>query len=113
MKNFNLSLKELDTGIQVEVGLNETVLLKGRLVSVPCDSLGNSFIGGFKMPGPFSNKPCRMCNVSSATLSNVTKINQLVGRTMVQHLEALDILESPDLSKIEKKYWSKSTGINS
>ena len=113
LKNFILSLNELDKGIQVEVGLSETVLLRGRLVSAPCDSLGRSFIGGFKMPGPFSNKPCRMCNVSSATLSNVTKINQLVGQTMAQHLEALDILESPELSKFEKKYWSKTMGINS
>ena len=112
LKNFILSLKELDTGIHVDIGLSEQVLLRARLVSVPCDSLGSSFMGGFKMPGPFSNKPCRMCNVSSSTLRNVTKINQLVERTMAQHVEALDILESPDLSKVEKKYWSKSTGIN-
>ena len=55
-----------------------TVLMKGRLVSVPCDSLGSSFMGGFKMPGPFSNKPCRMCNVSSLTIGNVTKITQII-----------------------------------
>ena len=110
LKRFTVSLCELDTGIQILLE-NDTILLRSRLVSVPCDSLGSSFMGGFKMPGPFSNKPCRMCNVSSSTIANVTKIKQLLPRTMSQHLEALDILESPHLSKLEKKYWSKSTGI--
>ena len=112
LKNFIVSLKELDIGINLDVGLGEQIFVRARLVSVPCDSLGSSFMGGFKMPGPFSNKPCRMCNVSLSTLRNVTKINQVAERTMTQHLEALNILESPDLSKREKKYWSKSTGIN-
>ena len=30
---------------------------------------------------------------------------------MAEHLDALNVLESPDLSTLEKKYWSKSTGI--
>ena len=111
LKRFIVSLQELDTGIQLQIGENETISMRGRLVSVPCNSLGSSFVGGFKMPGPFSNKPCRMCNVSSLTISNVTKIKQLVPRTMSEHLDALNVLESPQLSKLEKIYWSKSTGI--
>ena len=63
------------------------------------------------MRGSFSNKPCRMCNVSSSTIGNVTKITQIVARTMSQLIEALNVLESPHLSKLEKKYWSKSMGI--
>ena len=110
LKRFTVSLCELDTGKQYLLE-NETILLRSRLVSVPCDSLGSCFMGGFKMPGPFSNKPCRMCNVSSSTLANVTTVQQLFPRTMAQHLEAINILESPQLSKLEKKYWSKSTGI--
>ena len=110
LKRFTVTLRELDNGKQYMLE-NETIVFRSRLVSVPCDSLGSSFIGGFKMPGPFSNKPCRMCNVSSSTLSNVTTVQQLVPRTMTQHLEALNVLDSPQLSKLEKKYWSKSTGI--
>ena len=52
-----------------------------------------------------------MCNVSSSTISNITKITQIVAQTMSQHIEALNVLESPNLSKLEKKYWSKSMGI--
>ena len=35
LKSFIVSLHELDTGIQLQVGENDTVLMKGRLVSAP------------------------------------------------------------------------------
>ena len=71
LKNFILSLNELDKGIQVEVELNETVLLRGRLVSVPCDSLGSSFIGGFKCLDPSSTSlvECAMCHLQPLVMS--------------------------------------------
>ena len=38
-------MKELDIGINLDVGLIEQIFVRARLVSVPCDSLGSSFMG--------------------------------------------------------------------
>ena len=110
--DFISTMQKMDTGITVKINGIEKVI-KGRLIACPCDSLGSASIGGYKMPGPFSKKPCRSCNASSDQIQTIVEASKLKLRTNADHEQFEQICKDKSLSEPQKMYWSKWLGINS
>ena len=89
--NFIATLKDLDLGIVLNVKGND-INVKGRLIAAPCDSLGSAALGGYKMPGPFSKKPCRSCRLSYDEIQNCCEVSKLRLRTNADTREYLDLV---------------------
>ena len=103
-------MKEMDTGIKVNVHGNE-ITIKGRIVAAPCDSLGSSALGGYKMPGPFSNKPCRSCTLTNNEIQKCFQVSKLNLRQNSDHKDYLNLISQNGTTKEMKQYWSKWYGI--
>ena len=110
--NFISTMQQLDRGITVKInGLDK--FIQGRLIAAPCDSLGSSSLGGYKMPGgAFAKKPCRSCNVESGEMQRLTEASKLKLRTNADHAKFQEIVNDDSLSDNHKKHWSKWLGIN-
>lgn len=88
-------LKRLETGMQLEGGLNRKVF--GTVVSLPGDNLAANETQGFV--GSFSaNYYCRLCKMHQSVAQTATKENVSLFRTKEQHSKDLKEVQDNPLS---------------
>lgn len=112
LMNFIRTMETLDSGLTVKINGVEK-FIQGRIIAAPCDSLGSASLGGFKMPGAFSKKPCRTCQVSSSEMQSLVEVSKIKIRTSGESQHFEKIANDDSLSPANKSYWSKWLGINS
>ena len=88
--------------------------VKGLLAMATVDIPASNWLWKFKDGVSFVHKSCRMCNVDGQYIDQLytDRDKRISLRDMNQHKERCENLESTNLSKGAKHYWSMLWGIN-
>lgn len=112
LKNFVAGIKNLESpeGLTILVK-GEERQFRGSLLMFIGDTLAANFVGGFKEGVAFAKKPCRSCHGTRDSIQASFDERNFESRDKVTHADQCATVDDVELTKVEKKFWSREFGV--
>lgn len=114
LNDFLETIKEMQTpdGIVINIGGTET-RINGHLLFLMGDTPAAQLMGGFKEGVNFAHMPCRTCLITREEIQLLLSEHTFQYRNKYQHEAHVRLVTDMTLSKKDRKYNSKHSGVNS